>query len=122
MFGINPLGTKVVRFVKSKIDDPPGAFCISLKHKPAFLLVCGKGIGDGGYCPYNEVMIRPPESSEHDPYYAKYISLVHGDDLTAALDAQIGESLATLRAIPDEKSLHRYAPGKWSIKETLGHL
>ena len=67
-------------------------------------------------------MIRRPEISEHDPYYSKYIALVQGDDLTAALHAQINQSVATLRAIPEEKSLHRYAPGKWSIKEILGHL
>src|SRR5260370_5665880 len=67
-------------------------------------------------------MIRRAEISEHDPYYSKYIALVQGNDLTAALNTQISQSLATLRAIPEAKALHRYAPGKWSIKETLGHL
>ncbi|HYL74941.1 MAG TPA: DinB family protein [Bryobacteraceae bacterium] len=67
-------------------------------------------------------MIRPPEASEYLPYYHKYISMVKGDDLIPALETQIGETLPTLRGISEEKSLHRYAPGKWSIKEVLGHL
>ena len=67
-------------------------------------------------------MIQRPEAAEHEPYYTKYISLVRGEDLTAALDSQIVDTLATLHAIPEEKSLYRYAPDKWSIKEVLGHL
>jgi uncharacterized damage-inducible protein DinB len=67
-------------------------------------------------------MVKPPASSEYQPYYGKYIALVRGDDLTAALDRQIVESLTTLRGISEEKSLHRYEPGKWSIKEVIGHL
>lgn len=67
-------------------------------------------------------MIAPPEPSEYQPYYGRYISLVGGNHLTATLDAQAGRSLAILRGISEEKSLHRYAAGKWSIKEILGHL
>jgi hypothetical protein len=48
--------------------------------------------------------------------------LVRGEDLIGALEGQIGESLALLRSINDQKALHRYAPGKWSIKDVLGHL
>jgi len=67
-------------------------------------------------------MIQPPQTSEHLPYYSRYIDLVQGTDLTATLEKQIGESLPFLHGISNEKSLHRYAPGKWSIKEVLGHL
>jgi uncharacterized damage-inducible protein DinB len=27
-----------------------------------------------------------------------------------------------LNDLPDARALHRYAPGKWSVKEVLGHL
>lgn len=66
--------------------------------------------------------MRPPEISEYQSFYAKYISLVQGDDLTAILDHQLSDSLAMLCRISEAKSLHRYEPGKWSIKELLGHL
>jgi hypothetical protein len=67
-------------------------------------------------------MITPPESSEYQPYYGRYISLVGGRDLTSTLEAQAGRSLPILRLISEEKSMHRYSPGKWSVKEVLGHL
>lgn len=63
-----------------------------------------------------------PEASEHLPYYEKYIRLVPGDDPLAALASQSGETLATLRAVSEPDSLKRYAPGKWSLREVIGHL
>jgi hypothetical protein len=67
-------------------------------------------------------MIAPPEPTEYQPNYAPYISLVPGNDLIPALETQLAHSLPMLREISNEKSLHRYAPAKWSIKEVLGHL
>ena len=63
-----------------------------------------------------------PAAGEHIPYFSKYIDLVKGDDALAALETQMADSLALLRTIPESKGEHRYAPGKWSIKETLGHV
>ncbi len=67
-------------------------------------------------------MISPPDPTEYQPFYARYISLVPSRELAQTLDVQLAESLPVLRAIGEQKSLHRYAPGKWSIKEVLGHL
>jgi len=67
-------------------------------------------------------MITPPEAAEYLPYYGRYVSLVEGPDLTQTLAGQLAESLALYRGIDGEKSLYRYAPGKWSIKEVLGHV
>jgi uncharacterized damage-inducible protein DinB len=67
-------------------------------------------------------MIAPPEVTEYNSYYGRYVSLVPGGDLTQTLDAQLAQSLPMLGTIGEQKSLHRYAPGKWSIKEVLGHL
>ena len=38
------------------------------------------------------------------------------------LEDQLEQTVAAMRAIPDERSLHRYAPDKWSIREVLNHL
>ncbi len=67
-------------------------------------------------------MITPPETTEYSPYYGRYISLVPGRDLTAALESQTVHTLPVLLGVSEEMSLHRYAAGKWSVKEVLGHL
>ena len=65
--------------------------------------------------------IAKPEPSEYAPYFSKYIELVQGDVLSA-MATQIGKSLATLRKISDQDSLKRYEPGKWSVREIIGHV
>lgn len=63
-----------------------------------------------------------PESSEFPPYYSKYIEQVQGDDIVGLLESQLDETLAFLQGINEEKSLHRYAPDKWSIRQVINHL
>ncbi|HET9253242.1 MAG TPA: DinB family protein [Candidatus Eisenbacteria bacterium] len=63
-----------------------------------------------------------PEPSEYNTYYGRYISLVPDGPIVARLREQIVETLAVLRALPESRGEHRYAPGKWSIKEIVGHV
>ncbi len=63
-----------------------------------------------------------PESGEAAPYYFNYINLVRSDDVVGALAIQLDETLAFLSGISEEKSLHRYAPEKWSIRQVLNHV
>src|SRR5271157_527675 len=67
-------------------------------------------------------MIGRPETTEAAPYYFTYINQVTGDDVVATLKSQLSESLAFFSAISEEKSLHRYAPDKWSIRQVLNHI
>jgi DinB superfamily len=67
-------------------------------------------------------MIGRPEASEAAPYYFTYINQVSGDDPVRVIERQLGESVALFSSISEEKSLHRYAPGKWSIRQVLNHL
>ena len=66
--------------------------------------------------------MRRPETIEFAPYYQKYIDLVKGDNPIKALENQIIAMQAFLSEIPEEKENYRYAEGKWSIKEVIGHL
>src|SRR3984957_18898193 len=66
--------------------------------------------------------IPVPYPSEYAPYYGKYISLVGGHDVVAALEDQPRETLALLSGLSEEQGDFRYAPDKWSIKEMLGHV
>jgi hypothetical protein len=67
-------------------------------------------------------MISRPQSAEAAPYYFTYINQVTGDDPLAALENQLEESQPLFSAISEEKSLHRYAPEKWSIRQLLNHV
>lgn len=63
-----------------------------------------------------------PEEGEFNPYYGKYIGLVPDGDIISVLREQFAQTLTTLRAIPETRAGFRYAEGKWSMKELLGHL
>jgi hypothetical protein len=66
--------------------------------------------------------VNRPARNEYVPDYEGYISLVPEGDLFQTLEKQLEETLALLRAIPEAQADSRYAPGKWSIKELVGHL
>jgi hypothetical protein len=51
-----------------------------------------------------------------------YIDQVQGDDAQAVLSRQLEESAALLASISEEKSQHRYAQDKWSIRQVLNHI
>jgi hypothetical protein len=67
-------------------------------------------------------MIGRPQSDEAAPYYFTYINKVTGDDAASVIESQLEESLAFFSTISEEKSLHRYAPDKWSIRQVLNHI
>jgi hypothetical protein len=62
------------------------------------------------------------DRTETADYYFRYIDQVGEGDICRILEAQFPETLTLLRSISDAKSLYRYAPGKWSIRETVSHL
>ena len=67
-------------------------------------------------------MIGIPERTEAAPYYFTYIDRIKNPDVTAQLEAQLKETPNFFRRISEEKSLYRYAPDKWSIRQTLSHI
>lgn len=69
-----------------------------------------------------KITIPRPEEGEFAPFYADYIAAVPEGDVLALLVAQIGEADRLLGPLTDSQAAARYAPGKWSVKEVLGHL
>ena len=63
-----------------------------------------------------------PEPNEYAPYYEKYVSLVPDADLVETLERQGAETLALLRGLDEEQGAHRYEPGKWSVRQVVGHI
>ena len=66
--------------------------------------------------------IPRPAAAEYDPYYGRYIGKVPDGDLLRTLQDQARDTQALLAGLSEAKALHRYAPGKWSIKEVIGHV
>ena len=66
--------------------------------------------------------IPRPAVGEYLPYYDRYIERVPEGDVVAILVEQLGDTLALLRSIPAERSLHRYAAGKWSMRDVVQHM
>ena len=67
-------------------------------------------------------MIGRPQPNEAASYYSNYIDRVASDDIVSVLATQLDETVVFLSAISEEQSLKRYAPGKWSMRELLGHV
>lgn len=65
---------------------------------------------------------RPPVQ-EVPAFYHGYLEQAPGTALHQALEASVANLSATLDRVPDDAAaLHRYAPGKWSLKEVLQHI
>ena len=66
--------------------------------------------------------IERPAKDEYSPFLEPYISLVAGADALGPLADQIDLTLALLVPLSESRALHRYAPDKWSVKETAVHM
>lgn len=67
-------------------------------------------------------MIARPAADEYSPYYDMYISKVPEGNVIDALRTQLHESARFLEALPEADAAFRYAPGKWTVREVVGHL
>ena len=63
-----------------------------------------------------------PQSSEYAPFYHKYVASVPDGDVVALLRQSGRELLDTIASVPEDRGGFRYAEGKWSIREVLGHI
>jgi hypothetical protein len=68
------------------------------------------------------VTVPRPAASEFASYYQGYVSQVPDGNLLAGLEQQGRDTVKLLRGIDEKKAQHRYAEGKWSIREVVGHL
>jgi DinB superfamily len=62
-----------------------------------------------------------PQPGEYNPYYDRYISLVGSGDIIAILEKQPRETVALFKSCGAQAD-SSYAPGKWTVKEMLGHV
>lgn len=66
--------------------------------------------------------IAPPDSDEYADFHRGYIAAVSGEsDALVVLERQRA-AIERLRALSGRQADHRYAEGKWSVKDVIGHL
>ncbi len=68
------------------------------------------------------ITIAHPAPSEYVPYFAKYVDLVPEGDVLELLERQVDDTAALVGRLSDRDGEYRYAEGKWSIKEVVGHV
>lgn len=67
--------------------------------------------------------VSKPETTEYAPFYAGYVAKAsETNDLMADLANQPAVLNSLFGNLTEEKALHRYAEGKWSIKELIAHM
>jgi uncharacterized protein (TIGR03083 family) len=67
-------------------------------------------------------MLSRPGSTEHADYYQTYIARVPDVPLLDFLARQPGNYRRLLAGVSDQQAAAPTAPGKWSIKQVLGHV
>ena len=63
-----------------------------------------------------------PSGTEYAPFYARYVALVPEAEILDVLEGQVAELLALAGRVGGEREGHRYAEGKWSVRQVMGHL
>jgi hypothetical protein len=71
---------------------------------------------------HNMTNTAVPDRTEAAEYYFTYIGQVPEGDICTTLECQVDDTLTVLHGISERESLLRYAPGKWSIRQMLGHV
>lgn len=65
--------------------------------------------------------MRPLEK-DYAPYYKSYIDNVEGDNIIEILNKQNQITQNVLNSFSELKGNFSYAPGKWTVKEVVGHM
>jgi hypothetical protein len=64
-----------------------------------------------------------PDTEDYVPALADYVAeIAEDEDVLAALTDQLQQMRVRLGHLPASRGDHRYAPGKWTVKELVGHL
>src|SRR5207245_9104081 len=66
--------------------------------------------------------MKRPEATEYADYYANYISKVPGSDVLSVLESQRLQMLQLFAGRSERDGSLRYDPGKWTVKEVVGHI
>jgi len=66
--------------------------------------------------------MKPPKKEEYAAYYHTYVDKVPEGEIVKILKGQSDRMKKLLLNVSKKKSLFRYSPEKWNIREIIGHL
>ena len=66
--------------------------------------------------------IARPAPGDYAPFYQKYLDASASVDDVLDLLAQQSDVLAFMATWPEDKAGHRYAAGKWTVTQVIGHM
>src|ERR1044071_9178377 len=66
--------------------------------------------------------MRRPAETDYAPFFAGYVSLVTEDDVLSLIEQQSSETQRLISSLDEQRAMHRYAEGKWTVKEVIGHV
>jgi hypothetical protein len=66
-------------------------------------------------------MQRPAEN-DYASFYASYVARVPEEDVLPAIEQQSSETQRLISSLDESRAKYRYAEGKWSVKEVIGHM
>ena len=61
-------------------------------------------------------------ATDYAPAFAGYVSLVPEEDIVSVIEQQSSETQKLIASLDESRSMYRYAEGKWSVKEVIGHI
>lgn len=67
-------------------------------------------------------MLSRPEPNEYADFYASYIAKLPDGPIEEFLLKQWDDLVAFMQSVSEDDASKPQAPGKWSVKEVLGHL
>jgi MOSC domain-containing protein YiiM len=75
------------------------------------------------YTMQTRITLPRPDAGDFDPAYEPYVSRIDRiSDAGSALESQRDRVAATLSGLSQAQAASRYAAGKWSVNEVVGHL
>ncbi|TDX40343.1 DinB family protein [Cytobacillus oceanisediminis] len=66
--------------------------------------------------------MRPRPLFIENPEHDRYVSLVPDGDIEEILGKQRTKTITLLSSVSEESARKAYAPGKWTLKEVIGHM
>jgi uncharacterized damage-inducible protein DinB len=63
-----------------------------------------------------------PDPSEYDAFYADYVAEAGEIPVLDQLAVQVDDTVRLLQPLSEQQAGYRYAPGKWTVKEVVGHV